>query len=93
MMNTWTGDAGASAEILRRRRLAVSAAEASAVTLVAELERLTREQGDAMMVVSSTASENTVRFYLGREFEPMAEPLPELYQLEPEDVHMHKKLA
>jgi predicted N-acetyltransferase YhbS len=61
--------------------------------LVAELERLTRGQGDAMMVVSSTPSENTVRFYLGRGFEPMAEPLRELYQLEPEDVHMHKKLA
>jgi hypothetical protein len=47
-----------------------------------------------MLVVSSTPSEkNTVRFHLGRGFEPMAEPLPELYQLEPEDVHMHKKLA
>ena len=61
--------------------------------LVAQLERLTREHGDAMMVVSSTPSENTVRFYLGRGFEPMAEPLPELYQLEPEDVHMHKTIA
>jgi hypothetical protein len=46
-----------------------------------------------MMVVSATPSENTVRFYLGRGFEPMTEPLPELYNLEPEDVHMHKKLA
>jgi len=61
--------------------------------LALELERLAREQGDAMMVVSATPSENTVRFYLGRGFEPMTEPLPELYKLEPEDVHMHKKLT
>jgi GNAT superfamily N-acetyltransferase len=61
--------------------------------LAAALERLAREHGDTMMVVSATPSENTVRFYLGRGFEPMAEPFPELYALEPEDVHMHKKLT
>jgi hypothetical protein len=44
------------------------------------------------MVVSATPSVNTVRFYLRRGFEPMAEPLPELYDLEPEDVHMEKRL-
>jgi hypothetical protein len=33
-----------------------------------------------------------VRFYLRRGFEPMAEPLPELYEREPEDVHMRKRL-
>lgn len=61
--------------------------------LAAALERLAREHGDTMMVVSSTPSENAVRFYLGRGFEPMAEPFPELYGLEPEDVHMQKKLT
>lgn len=61
--------------------------------LTAELERLARELGDAQIVVSSTPSENTVRFYLGQGFEPMAEPLPELYELEPDDVHMRKELA
>jgi GNAT superfamily N-acetyltransferase len=60
--------------------------------LIVELERLAREQGDTAMVVSATPSLNTVRFYLGRGFEPMAEPLPELYELEPEDVHMLKSL-
>lgn len=60
--------------------------------LVAELERVAREQGATAMVVSATPSLNTVRFYLGRGFEPMAEPLPELYELEPEDVHMQKRL-
>lgn len=57
-----------------------------------ELERVAREEGDTAMVVSATPSLNTVRFYLGRGFEPMSEPLPELYELEPDDVHMHKQL-
>jgi GNAT superfamily N-acetyltransferase len=56
------------------------------------LERLAREAGDTTMVVSATPSLNTVRFYLQRGFEPMVEPLPELYELEPEDVHLHKCL-
>jgi GNAT superfamily N-acetyltransferase len=60
--------------------------------LLAELERLAREQGDTAMVVSATPSLNTVRFYLGRGFEPMSEPLPELYELEPEDIHLQKSL-
>jgi hypothetical protein len=33
-----------------------------------------------------------VRFYLGRGYEPMAQPLPELFELEPEDIHMSKPL-
>jgi GNAT superfamily N-acetyltransferase len=57
-----------------------------------ELERLAREGGDTTMVVSATPSLNTVRFYLRRGFEPTAEPLPELYELEPEDVHLRKPL-
>ena len=60
--------------------------------LMTELERLARDLGDTEMVVSATPSANTVRFYLGRGFEPMAEPLPELYAREPEDVHMRKTL-
>jgi len=44
------------------------------------------------MVVSATPSVNTVRFYLSRGFEPMAEPIPELHELEPEDIHMQKRL-
>jgi GNAT superfamily N-acetyltransferase len=60
--------------------------------LTAELERLAREAGDTSMVVSATPSRNTVRFYVHRGFTPMAEPLPELYELEPEDVHLEKVL-
>jgi GNAT superfamily N-acetyltransferase len=60
--------------------------------LADELERIAREAGDTEMVVSATPSANTVRFYRRRGFEPMAEPLPELFELEPEDVHMRKVL-
>jgi GNAT superfamily N-acetyltransferase len=57
-----------------------------------ELDRLAREQGDTSMVVSATPSLNTVRFYRGRGFAPTSHPLPELYELEPDDVHMRKSL-
>jgi GNAT superfamily N-acetyltransferase len=57
-----------------------------------ELERQARDHGDTTMVVSATPSLNTVRFYRRRGFEPMAEPLTELYELEPEDVHLEKRL-
>ena len=57
-----------------------------------ELERLARAGGDTAVVVSATPSLNTVRFYLRRGFEPMAEPLPELLELEPDDVHLLKAL-
>jgi GNAT superfamily N-acetyltransferase len=57
-----------------------------------ELERIARDGGDRSVVVSATRSRNTVRFYRQRGFEPMGEPLPELYELEPGDVHMEKSL-
>lgn len=60
--------------------------------LEGELERIAREAGDTSIVVSATPSLNTVRFYERRGFRPMAEPLPELYELEPEDVHMERSL-
>jgi ribosomal protein S18 acetylase RimI-like enzyme len=60
--------------------------------LVAELERVAREAGDAAMVVSATPTVNTVRFYMGCGYAPMAEPLAELFEKEPEDVHLSKRL-
>ena len=57
-----------------------------------QLEQTARTAGDSDMVVSATPSENTVRLYLGRGFQPMADPLAELFELEPEDVHMRKRL-
>jgi GNAT superfamily N-acetyltransferase len=57
-----------------------------------QLEEIARTAGDSEMVVSATPSKNTVRFYLGRGFEPTAEPLAELIELEPDDVHLRKVL-
>ena len=62
------------------------------VHLAGELDRIAREAGATEMVVSATPSANTVAFYRGRGFEP-ADPLPELFELEPEDVHMNKRLG
>lgn len=56
----------------------------------ADLELVARRAGDTEIVVSATPSENTVRFYLGRGYRPMARPLPELLELEPDDVHTGK---
>jgi GNAT superfamily N-acetyltransferase len=71
---------------------ALSRAAGIGSSLTEQLEQIARTAGDSDMVVSATPSENTVRFYLGRGFHPMAEPLAELFELEPEDVHMRKTL-
>jgi len=60
--------------------------------LCEQLDEIARTAGDSDMVVTATPTGNTVRFYLGRGFQPMEEPLPELFELEPEDVHMRKAL-
>ena len=60
--------------------------------LTEELDRIARDGGDSEIVVSATPSEHTVRFYMARGYLPMAEPLPELFALEPEDIHLHKTL-
>lgn len=60
--------------------------------LCGELELLASGAGDSEIVVTATPSENTVRFYLARGYRPMAEPLPELFELEPDDIHMSKVL-
>ncbi len=55
-----------------------------------DLELIARRAGDTEIVVTATPSENTVRFYLGRGYRPMRQPVPELLELEPEDIHMAK---
>ena len=60
--------------------------------LCALMDDIARAAGDTAMVVSATPSVNTVQFYMGRGFAPTAEPLPELYALEPEDIHLSKRL-
>lgn len=58
-----------------------------------ELDLIARDAGDLEIVVSATPTENTVRFYRSRGYALTADPLPELYELEPEDVHMRKTLT
>jgi GNAT superfamily N-acetyltransferase len=62
------------------------------IQLTDELERIARDRGATTVVVSATPSENTVQFYRRRGYEPTAEPLPELLELEPDDIHMAKRL-
>lgn len=61
--------------------------------LVVALEELAVAAGDTAMVVSATPTVNTVRFYMACGYAPLAEPLPELFEEEPEDVHLGKRLA
>jgi GNAT superfamily N-acetyltransferase len=61
--------------------------------LCEQLEQIACAAGDSELVVSATSSGKTVRFYLGQGFEPTADPVPELAELEPEDVHMRKVLC
>jgi len=56
------------------------------------LEAIAREAGDERIVVSATPSEHTVTFYRRRGYEVMAEPLAELLEREPDDIHLGKPL-
>jgi predicted N-acetyltransferase YhbS len=54
-----------------------------------ELAKVTaRERGARRLYVSATPSENTVNFYLRLGCIVTPEPDPELFALEPEDIHM-----
>jgi predicted N-acetyltransferase YhbS len=59
------------------------------VTLVCERAR---EMGARRLYVSSTPSANSVRFYQRRGFELASEVDPELFALEPDDIHMNMPL-
>jgi N-acetylglutamate synthase-like GNAT family acetyltransferase len=60
--------------------------------LVEEAIAQARRDGAERLYVSATPSESAVGFYLEQGFAPVKEPLPELYELEPEDIHMVKFL-
>ncbi|MCJ7625202.1 MAG: GNAT family N-acetyltransferase [Anaerolineaceae bacterium] len=49
--------------------------------------------GARQMYVSATPSGSAVGFYRSQGFEPVERPLPELFELEPEDIHMLKELG
>lgn len=50
-------------------------------------------RGARVVYVSATPSERTVRFYLSAGFELTTEVDPDLYELEPEDIHLEMKLT
>lgn len=60
--------------------------------LVNMAESHARATGAEQIYVSATPSESAVGIYLRMGFEPVDEPLVELYELEPEDIHMAKML-
>lgn len=60
--------------------------------LSAQLDQIAKSAGATQMVVSATPSGNTVTFYRHRGFTPMAYPLQELAEREPDDIHMQKFL-
>lgn len=59
-----------------------------ATRLVAEVERLARETGSVSLYVSATPSRSAVGFYRSRGFRPTLDVNRELYEREPEDIHM-----
>lgn len=60
--------------------------------LTAECIRLAQADGAKQLYVSATPSESAVGFYKSQGFRLVDKPHPELYRLEPEDIHMIKTL-
>ena len=56
--------------------------------LVAAMISEARSSGARRMYVSAVPSGSAVGFYLHLGFQPVEDPLPDLYALEPEDIHM-----
>jgi GNAT superfamily N-acetyltransferase len=54
--------------------------------------RLARAEGAQRIYVSATPTRGTVDFYLTQGFEPLVSPNERLFALEPEDIHMERKL-
>jgi ribosomal protein S18 acetylase RimI-like enzyme len=63
-----------------------------ATRLTGECIRRARADGAEQLYVSATPSESAVGFYQSQGFELVDKPHPELYALEPEDIHMFMKL-
>jgi ribosomal protein S18 acetylase RimI-like enzyme len=59
-----------------------------ATRLTAEVIRLARRDEATALYVSSSPSQSAVGFYQSQGFRLVDKPHPELYELEPEDIHM-----
>lgn len=62
------------------------------IALVELLKAKAKELGAKKLYVSATPSQNTVNFYLKRGFKLAKEVDPQLFALEPEDIHMELEL-
>jgi ribosomal protein S18 acetylase RimI-like enzyme len=60
--------------------------------LTAEMIRRAKESGARTLYVSATPSESAVGFYLSQGFRPTREVNRELFELEPEDIHLTRPL-
>lgn len=54
---------------------------------------LAQESGAEAIYVSASPSESAVGFYLSHGFRPTTAPDPEMYKLEPEDIHMIRPVS
>jgi GNAT superfamily N-acetyltransferase len=61
--------------------------------LAADLIDHARREGDKRLYVSSAQTRKTVDFYRGLGFHPVDKPVPELYEMEPNDIHMVMNLT
>ena len=59
-----------------------------ATRLAMEVIQLARQGGATKLYVSATPSQSAVGFYQSQGFQLVERPHPELYALEPEDIHM-----
>ncbi len=57
-------------------------------TLFERARAAAKERGASGLYISATPTENTIRFYQRRGAVLIAEPDPELFALEPEDIHL-----
>ncbi|GMQ79262.1 MAG: N-acetyltransferase [Anaerolineae bacterium] len=60
--------------------------------ILKDLIKSADEQGAKRIYISATPSGSAVGFYLHHGFRPTGKPLPELLSLEPDDIHMVKRL-
>jgi GNAT superfamily N-acetyltransferase len=60
--------------------------------IAAVLIREAKRSGAGKMYVSAIPSGSAIGFYLSQGFTPVATPIPELFELEPDDIHMTKDI-
>jgi GNAT superfamily N-acetyltransferase len=64
-----------------------------AAKLTQEIIRLAKENGAGQLYVSATPSESAISFYTSQGFVLAKQVHKELYALEPEDIHLIRKLS